>query len=116
MPAVVDDDVQLAADLLGPALEDGEVALVARDGLVATHWRDPAAARDEGEANYRGVPRIGSRRGSWSFLSSYAQAVPETRRQQKILLFTITMLASCKTLASTKAWAFVECLFTIGLS
>ena len=33
MPAVVDDDVQLAADLLGPALEDGEVALVARDGL-----------------------------------------------------------------------------------
>ena len=49
MPAVVDDDVQLAADLLGPALEDGEVALVARDGLVATHWRDPAAARDEGE-------------------------------------------------------------------
>ena len=31
VPAVVDDDVQLAADLLGPALEDGEVALVARD-------------------------------------------------------------------------------------
>ena len=33
--AVVDDDVQLAADLLGPAPEDREVALVARDGLDA---------------------------------------------------------------------------------
>ena len=89
MPTVVDDDVQLAADLLGPAPEDREVALIARDGLDTLELALRARFFDA-----RGVvfslPELGVRQELAPYLRGYngSPGATSSRRPTPLRAFT----------------------------
>ncbi len=89
MPAVVDDDVQLAADLLGPAPEHREVALVARDGLDALELALRARLRDARGVVF-GLPEFGVRQELAPYLRGYngSPGATSSRRPTPLRAFT----------------------------